>query len=138
MCERSQSHGAAGCESPLGLRTELSPALALIRHHSLQPVLTDAQGWRFHSFSAVLCQGCTTFTVKLCSAIHPEAPELPSVAAAPRCITWHYSEKFGSTTFAVALQVAAGCEQIPLCLLPARLSPAGSPSSPCGSGALVL
>lgn len=138
MCQRSQSHGAAGSKSPLGLRTRLPPALALIRCHSLQPILTDTQGWRFHSFSAVLCQGCTTFTEKLCSLIHPEALELPSVAAAPHCIAWHCSEEFGSITFVAALQVAAGCEQIPLHLLPVRLSLTRSPSSPCGALALPV
>lgn len=109
--------------------------LALISHGSLQLILTDLQEWRFHSLSADLCQGSITFEVKLCSLIHPEAPRLPSVAAARPCVAWHCSEEFGPITFVAALQVAAGCEQTPLRL--PQLSLWGL-SSPCGSGVLVL
>lgn len=48
----------------------------------------------------------------------------------------HCLGEFGPITFVSALQVTAGCEQIPLYFLVS--SPPGSPSSPCGVGDVVL
>lgn len=109
----------SGLLSIILLGEGFSPMLAVISHCSPQPILTDLQGWRSHSLSAVLCQGCTTFTVKLCSLIHPEAPKLPSVVAA-LCVY------LGSAQRSLAPAPSSSCRlrADPLRLLPARLSPA--------------